>query len=199
MPDIDTTPLTRQDYEQRTGHAGMVLWLTGQPGAGKTTLARGLERSLHSRGIHTHVIDGDEIRKTLCQGLGFSAEDRAENIRRVACMAQLLCQTGQVVIVALVSPYIHMREAARTQIGDADFHEIYCECDTELCIRRDPKGMHSKAVKGEIRGFTGVTAPYEAPPHARLVLQTGRTSPAEALQQLLDYTLHRLDRPSSPS
>lgn len=170
------------------GHAGGILWLTGLSGSGKSTLALALERALFKRGWQVFVLDGDGIRKGLGAGLGFSPDDRAENIRRVAETARLFAEAGVVVIASLVSPARADRERART-IGGAAFHEVHVAADLATCEARDPKGLYRKARAGEIPAFTGVSAPYEAPESPELAVDTGTLSPTEALDRLLAYAV----------
>lgn len=170
----------------RGGHRGAVLWLTGLSGAGKSTLAIEVERRLFNKGYQVYVLDGDNIRRGLNTNLGFSPEDRAENIRRVGEVAALLVDAGCVVITAFISPYRSDRERARAAAGSA-FHEIYIHADLETCERRDSKGLYKRARAGEIPDFTGVSAPYEPPEKADLVVDTGDTTVEESVQAILDY------------
>jgi bifunctional enzyme CysN/CysC len=160
--------------------------LTGLSGAGKSTLAIEVERRLFNKGYQVYVLDGDNIRRGLNTNLGFSPEDRAENIRRVGEVAALLVDAGCVVITAFISPYRSDRERARAAAGAA-FHEIYIHADLETCERRDSKGLYKRARAGEIPDFTGVSAPYEPPEKADLVVDTGNTTVEESVQAILDY------------
>ncbi len=170
----------------RNGHRGGVLWFTGLSGAGKSTIAMALERELFRRGYHTYVLDGDNVRYGLNANLGFSPEDRAENIRRVGEVAALFADSGMIVITAFISPYRADRQRAR-DAGKDGFHEIYVAADVETCERRDPKGLYKRARSGEIPEFTGVSAPYEAPEAAELVVDTRKLSVEQSLEVLLDY------------
>ncbi len=174
------------EREKRIGHKGGVLWLTGLSGAGKSTLATKLERALFDRGYQTYVLDGDNIRHGLNANLGFSPEDRAENIRRVGEVAALFSRAGVVAITAFISPYRSDRTRARGAAGDR-FHEIHVKADLATCESRDPKGLYAKARAGEIKEFTGVSAPYEAPENADLVIDTSKLSVDESLSELVRY------------
>lgn len=180
------------------GHKGGVLWLTGLSGAGKSTLAMALERALFDRGWQTFVLDGDNVRNGLNAGLGFSPDDRAENIRRVAETAKLFADAGVVVIASLISPLRADRARARV-IGGDRFHEIHVAADLSVCEDRDPKGLYKKARAGEIAEFTGVSAPYEAPESPELLIDTGTLDRSEALAQLLDYVDETLGKSSLKS
>ncbi len=180
------------------GHKGGVLWLTGLSGAGKSTLAMALERALFDRGWQTFVLDGDNVRNGLNAGLGFSPDDRAENIRRVAETAKLFADAGVVVIASLISPLRADRARARV-IGGDRFHEIHVGADLSVCEERDPKGLYKKARAGEIAEFTGVSAPYETPESPELLIDTGVLDRSEALAQLLDYVDETLGKSSLKS
>ncbi len=178
--------VTVEERAAANGHRGGILWLTGLSGAGKSTLAMAVERALFDRGWQVFVLDGDNVRNGLNAGLGFSAEDRAENIRRVAETARLFADAGLLVVASLISPLQADRARARA-IGGDRFHEVYVAADLATCEKRDPKGLYRKARAGEIPDFTGVSAPYEAPETAELTIDTGALSPVEALGELLDY------------
>lgn len=170
----------------RNGHKGGVLWFTGLSGAGKSTLAVALEKKLFEKGYNVYVLDGDNIRHGLNANLGFSPEDRAENIRRVGEVAALFARAGMIAITSFISPYRSDRDRAREAGGD-DFHEIYVKADVETCEKRDPKGLYKKARSGEIKDFTGVSAPYEAPDMADLEVDTSARSIEECIEQLTNY------------
>lgn len=151
------------DRERLNGHRGRVLWFTGYSGAGKTTLACALETALHQRGIHTYLVDGDRIRQGLSRGLGFSAGDRSENIRRIAEVSRLMADAGLVVLTALISPFRSDRLMARQIIGAERFSEIFVDTPLHVCEARDVKGLYRKARSGSIPDMTGVSSPYEVP------------------------------------
>ena len=159
------------------------MWLTGLPSSGKSTLAGHLARELARRGRRVELLDGDEVRRKLTRPLGFSREDRDENVRRVAYVAGLLARHGVLVVVAMISPYRAVRAEARAEIGA--FLEVHVACGTDECIRRDVKGLYRRALAGEIANFTGVSDPYEPPEQPDLVVQTDRESEAESLGKLL--------------
>lgn len=175
-----------QDRWSRHGHQGGVLWLTGLPGSGKSTLAFELERSLFARGCQVYVMDGDNLRHGLNSDLGFSPEDRAENIRRVGEVAALYAGAGMITVTAFISPYRVARRAARAAAKDR-FHEIYLSASLDVCEGRDPKGHYKKARQGEIPDFTGVSAPYETPENPELIIDTGALSVEESLGRLEVY------------
>lgn len=161
------------------------IWLTGLPGAGKTTLALALRSAIQRRGLACCVLDGDEIRGGLSSDLGFSAADRHENVRRVAEMAKLLNASDVIAIVAMVSPSLLDRQRARSIVGDERFREVHVDAPVEICLSRDPKGMYRRAQSGEIQGFTGLTAPYQSPDSPHLRLRTDIFCLDECLQQAL--------------
>ncbi len=179
-------PVSDRDRWQRQGHQGGVLWLTGLPGSGKSTLAFNLERRLFDSGKQAYAIDGDNLRHGLNSDLGFSPEDRSENVRRVGEVAALYANAGTIAITAFISPYRSDRRGARKAAGRY-FHEIYLSASLEVCEERDPKGHYLKARKGEIPDFTGVSAPYEEPENPDLVIDTGAMTVEESLQVLEEY------------
>ncbi|WP_300304139.1 adenylyl-sulfate kinase [Ferrovibrio sp.] len=180
--------VTARDRVAVNGHRGGVLWLTGLSGAGKSTLAMAAQSALFARGRQVAVLDGDNLRHGLNRDLGFSDADRAENLRRIAEVAKLMAENGQIVLVSAISPLQQQRDHARTIIG-ADFHEIFVQADLATCESRDPKGLYKRARAGEIAGFTGISAPYEAPRAARLILDTNRHPLSETVETLVDYAL----------
>jgi len=186
-----TATVTRTNREARNGHRGAVVWLTGMPGSGKSTIADATERNLYALGIQTAVIDGDNVRLGLCADLGFSDADRNENVRRVAETAKLFIECGMVVIVALVSPIRETREQIKQLLNPGDFLEIYCRCPSLICQRRDPKGHYAKARRGEIKEFTGVSSNYEEPLAPSLLLNTDRQTAEESVKLLTDLILAR--------
>ena len=169
------------------GQRGAVLWLTGLSGSGKSTIAVEAEKRLAAAGHLCYRLDGDNIRCGLNSDLGFSPGERTENIRRVAHVASLLRDAGLIVLVSFITPYAHLREIAMEIIGEAYFHEVYVKADIETCISRDPKGLYKKAQEGEIKEFTGVSAPFEAPENPSLTLDTTQYGVDESCKQLLAY------------
>ena len=178
--------VSREKREQICGHKGKVLWFTGLSGSGKSTLANALDEKLNSNNYNTYILDGDNVRMGLNKDLGFSPEDRKENIRRISEVAKLFADSGKVVMTAFISPYSDDRNQARKLIGD-DFTEIFVNTSLEDCIERDPKGLYAKARRGEIEDFTGISAPYEEPNEAELVIDTGEESIDQSVARLIDY------------
>lgn len=163
--------VSQTDRQRLNGHRAAVLWFTGMSGSGKSTLAHAVEKALHERGCHTYVLDGDNIRHGLNKNLGFSPEDRKENIRRIAEVAHLFQDAGLIVLTAFISPYRADRAAARSVVG-VNFIEVYVQADLATCEQRDPKGLYKKARAGEIAEFTGVSAPYEEPETPEIIVDT---------------------------
>jgi bifunctional enzyme CysN/CysC len=186
--------ITQRERSTQTGHRGAVVWFTGLSGAGKSTIAQALERELFSRAMHTYVLDGDNIRHGLNSNLGFSPEDRVENIRRVSEVAKLMADSGVVVITAFISPYRMDRRRAREIAleGNAEFVEVFVEAPLEVCEARDPKNLYKKARAGQIREFTGIDAPYEAPEDSEIVVHTDRQTVEESVAMILEHLLPRL-------
>ncbi len=176
--------VTRSRREGINGHRSVVLWFTGLSGAGKSTLAHAVEEHLHQKGCRTFVFDGDNVRHGLCADLGFSAEDRSENIRRIGQMAKLFVDAGVIALTAFISPFRADRQRVREIVGESDFLEIYCRCSLEECERRDVKGLYAKARAGVIREFTGVSSPYEEPLAPDLVIDTERQSLEKAVERV---------------
>lgn len=183
--------IDRLAREGRNRHKGGVLWLTGLSGAGKSTLAIEVERALFNKGYHVYVLDGDNLRHGLNANLGFSHEDRTENIRRVGEVAALFADAGFVCVSAFISPYRADRQGARLAAGDS-FHEIYVKADLETCESRDPKGLYERARRGEIPDFTGISAPYEEPENPELVVNTAKEDVSESVALILDYVSEKL-------
>jgi bifunctional enzyme CysN/CysC len=171
---------------RRNGHRGGVLWFTGLSGSGKSTLAMAVEQELFRRGYNVYVLDGDNVRQGLNANLGFSPDDRAENIRRIGEVAALFADAGLITITSFISPYRADRHRARSAAKDA-FHEIYISADLGTCEKRDPKGLYRKARRGEIAEFTGISAPYEAPEAAELIVNTDRLSVEESVARIVGY------------
>ncbi len=170
---------------RQTPRPGFTVWFTGLPCSGKSTLASLLQKELHGRGLAAEILDGDEVRQRLTKGLGYSKEDREENIRRIAYVAKLLNRVGAVAIAAAISPYRQSREEARGEIGR--FVEVYVNCPLDVCVRRDCKGLYAKAMRGEVPSFTGVTAPYEEPHNPEVVVETADESPETSMRRLLTH------------
>jgi adenylylsulfate kinase len=179
--------ITREARERANGHRGATIWFTGLSGSGKSTLARALEDALFERNRRVYVLDGDNVRQGLNRDLGFSPEDRAENIRRIGEVAKLFTDAGLFVVTAFISPYRKDRDGVRASSGPGDFIEVYLDCTLEVCEARDPKGLYRKARRGEIQEFTGISAPYEPPLSPELVLQTGTSNVDECVQEVLRY------------
>jgi adenylylsulfate kinase len=195
--------VSREDRERLNGHRGCVVWFTGLSGCGKSTVSNLVDHLLHQRGVRSYVLDGDNVRHGLNAtpqllaerygdefaerfGLGFSQQDREENIRRVGAMAKMLCDTGQVTLTAFVSPYRSDRDSVRASMAPGDFLEVFVDAPLEVCESRDPKGLYKKARAGEIKGFTGIDAPYESPENAELVLDAGNQTPEALAEQVIE-------------
>tara|TARA_Y100001954_G_scaffold202071_1_gene221802 strand:- start:22 stop:591 length:570 start_codon:yes stop_codon:yes gene_type:complete len=178
--------VSRERREKVNGQKGIVLWFTGLSGSGKSTIANALDDELNKLGRKTYLLDGDNIRMGLNKDLSFSPEDRKENIRRISEVAKLFADSGTIVLTAFISPYIADRQASRELIGD-DFNEIFIDTDIEECIKRDPKGLYKKALAGEIKGFTGIDAPYERPTDPEITIK--ELSISESVEYLLKYLI----------
>jgi adenylylsulfate kinase len=196
--------VSRADRERLNGHRGCVVWFTGLSGCGKSTVANALDQQLHDRGVRSYVLDGDNIRHGLNAtppmllrrygqefaarfGLGFSQQDREENIRRVGAVAGLLCDAGIVTLTAFVSPYRADRDAVRASLAPGDFVEVFVDAPLEVCEARDPKGLYKQARAGAIKDFTGVNAPYEAPSKPELVLKSAELAPAALADEVFRF------------
>jgi adenylylsulfate kinase len=177
----------RKDREKMNGHKSAIIWFTGLSGAGKSTLAHALEDRLHKNKIRTFVLDGDNVRHGLCKDLGFSDEDRTENIRRIGEVSLLMMETGVIVLTAFISPFIKDRQIVRELAAEGEFIEVYCDASLEVCESRDVKGLYKKARTGEILEFTGISSPYEAPENPELTLATNKLSIEECTDQLVSY------------
>ena len=184
--------LSRKDKESLLNQRSVMIWFTGLSGSGKSTIAIALERELQKRGLLCQILDGDNIRSGINNNLGFTAEDRKENIRRIAEVGKLFVHTGIITIAAFISPNEELREMASDIIGKDDFMEIYVSTPLEECERRDVKGLYAKARKGEIKNFTGISAPFEAPANPTLSLDTSKLSLEESINQLLEIILPRI-------
>ena len=179
--------IDRRKLEEMRGHKGMVIWFTGLSGSGKSTLANALNEVLHLEGLSTYVLDGDNIRHGLCKDLGFSDKDREENIRRIGEVANLFLNAGIITITAFVSPFVSDRNKVRKIIGAKDFIEVYCAADIKVCEERDTKGLYKKARLGEIKDFTGISSPYEAPENPEILVDTGSLDLKESVEKVIHY------------
>jgi adenylyl-sulfate kinase len=179
--------ITAEQREERNGHGGSVIWLTGLSGAGKTTIATELERQLFQAGKHTYLLDGDILRRGLCSDLDFSAAARGENIRRAGEVAALFANAGIIVIAAFISPFRADRERVRKMVPAGRFVEVFVNAPIEVCEKRDVKGLYAKARANQIKEFTGISAPYEAPEHPEVELHTDLSTSTEAVALVLDY------------
>lgn len=184
--------MTRQDKESLLHQKGVMVWFTGLSGSGKSTIAIALERELHKRGFLCRILDGDNIRSGINNNLGFTEADRVENIRRIAEVGKLFVDTGIITLAAFISPNNEIREMAASIIGKDDFLEIYVSTPITECERRDVKGLYAKARKGEIANFTGISAPFEAPEHPALSLDTSVLTLEESVNQLLEIILPKI-------
>ena len=180
-----TDSITREARQKKNNHKSFVLWLTGLSGSGKSTLALALEKKLFNMNYNAIVLDGDNVRHGLCSDLGFTAEHRHENLRRISEVAKLFVESGTIVIAAFISPNRQDREQIRSRLPHGDFHEIYCECDLQECEKRDPKGLYARARKGEITNFTGISAPYEEPIKPDIIVNTNILTVEQEVDHIL--------------
>lgn len=183
--------VTRARREAQNGHRSAVLWFTGLSGSGKSTLAHAVEEYLHQRGCRSFVLDGDNVRHGLCGDLGFSAQARQENIRRIGEMAKLFMEAGVIVLTAFISPYRADRERVRGMVEQGDFIEIYCDAPIEVCEARDVKGIYKKARAGQIAEFTGISSPYEAPENPEIIVNTGGAELEACVHQVIGEMVRR--------
>jgi adenylylsulfate kinase len=179
----------KQARKQLKGHKSTIVWLTGLSGSGKSTLAASLDKQLLQIGVHAYCLDGDNIRHGLNRDLGFSSEDRKENIRRIGEVAKLFVDAGIVVICAFISPFREDRDWVRKLVMEEEFLEIYIKCPIEECERRDTKGFYKKAREGEIHSFTGISSPYEEPEHPEIVVESDKMSIEQSVQLVLNYLI----------
>ncbi|TSB46666.1 adenylyl-sulfate kinase [Alkalicoccobacillus porphyridii] len=179
--------VTKQLRQQQKGHKSAVIWFTGLSGAGKSTLANALEQRLTTEQKHTYLLDGDNVRLGLNKGLGFSEEDRKENIRRIGEVAKLFVDAGILVATAFISPFKEDRDSVRGILEDGEFIEVYVRCSLEKCEQRDPKGLYKKARSGEISDFTGISSPYEEPVHPELILDSDKESVEDLVDRVVNY------------
>ena len=181
------TVITKEDREKRNGHKGVVLWLTGLSGSGKSTIATIIEEKLFDLGCQVYILDGDNIRHGLNGDLGFSPEDREENIRRIGEVAHLFADAGFIAITSFISPYIKDRDRARSLNKEGEFIECFVKAPIEVCEERDPKGLYKKAREGIIKEFTGISAPYEEPKNPELVIETSKMTPERSADFVIDF------------
>ncbi|MCH8290514.1 adenylyl-sulfate kinase [Candidatus Poribacteria bacterium] len=179
--------ITSQDREELLKQKGCVIWFTGLSGSGKSTLALEVESALHQNGHLTYVLDGDNIRHGLNKNLGFSPADREENIRRIGEVAKLFADAGVITMTAFISPYRGDRDKARDLLGEGRFIEVFVDCALDVCEERDPKGLYKLARAGEIKEFTGISAPYEAPANPEVVVNTGEQTLEESTQEVIAF------------
>ncbi len=179
--------ITKKDRQRLNGHKSCILWFTGLSGSGKSTIAHRVEEILYERGIRTYVLDGDNIRLGLNKNLGFSKEDREENIRRISEVAKLFVDAGLIVLTAFISPYRKDRNLARSLVEDGEFIEIYVKCPLEVCEKRDVKGLYEKARMGIIKQFTGIDDPYEEPENPEIIIETNKNSLEECSNMVVKY------------
>jgi adenylylsulfate kinase len=179
--------VTRQDRNTVNNHKSGLIWLTGLSASGKSTIAHGVEKVLFDAGIRTYVLDGDNIRHGLNANLGFSSEDRQENLRRVAEVSKLFADAGILVFAAFISPFRRDREYIRKRFADDTFIEIYIKCCLDECERRDPKGLYKKARAGIIKNYTGISSPYEEPENPELVIETSSCMPEDAIAKVIQF------------
>ncbi|MBN6189345.1 adenylyl-sulfate kinase [Aneurinibacillus sp. BA2021] len=183
------TAVTKEARRKLHGHKSAVLWFTGLSGSGKSTLANAVETRLHEKGLRTYLLDGDNIRHGINRDLGFSEQERKENIRRIGEVAKLFVDAGSVVLTAFISPYAADRELVRSLMEDGEFIEIYIKCPLDECERRDPKGLYKKARANEIAEFTGISAPYEEPLAPDMVIETDKQTIPGAVEQIISHLI----------
>ena len=179
--------IKREHREELNEHKGKILWFTGLSGAGKSTLAHALEEQLHDYGARTYVLDGDNVRKGLCKDLGFSEEDRIENIRRIGEMSRIMMDAGLIVMTAFISPFRRDRRIVRELVEEGDFLEIFCDTPLSICESRDIKGLYKKARAGEIPEFTGISSPYEIPEQPELIVESGSSTVEDCVDEIINF------------
>ncbi len=184
--------LSREEKERQLNQKAKVIWFTGLSGSGKTTIAQHLEKKLHAEGFFTMVLDGDNVRTGINKNLGFSETDRLENIRRIAEVSKLFLNCGVITICCFVSPTVEIRELAKQIIGEADFLEVYINTPLEVCEQRDVKGLYEKARKGEIKDFTGIHQPFEAPVNPALEIQTANQNVGQSVNEIYNYLITKI-------
>lgn len=180
-------PVDKQTRSEQKHQQPRVIWFTGLSASGKSTIAGALEQILTQQGYHTYLLDGDNVRHGLCKDLGFSDEDRKENIRRVGEVAKLNADAGLISLAAFISPFRSDRRIVRNILNEGEFIEVFVDASLEVCKARDPKGLYEKAIRGEIKQFTGIDSPYEAPENPEIHIKAGEVSVAEAVNQILAY------------
>jgi adenylylsulfate kinase len=179
--------VTKGERNKLNNHNSCILWFTGLSGSGKSTIANALEKKLHEMKLQSYILDGDNVRHGLNKDLGFSSDDRKENIRRIGEVSKLFIDAGMITITAFISPFREDRELARGLVENGDFIEIYIKCSLDTCEQRDPKGLYKKARQGKIPDFTGISSPYEEPFEPELVIETDKQSVEESVNTILDY------------
>ncbi len=179
--------IKREHREELNEHKGKILWFTGLSGAGKSTLAHALEEKLHGHETRTYVLDGDNVRKGLCKDLGFSEQDRVENIRRIGEMSRIMMDAGLIVMTAFISPFRRDRRIVRDLVDEGDFIEIFCDTPLSVCESRDIKGLYKKARTGEILEFTGISSPYETPEQPELIVKSGNSTIDECVDEIINF------------
>jgi len=189
-----TYDITREQRNKQNAHPSFVLWFTGLSGSGKSTLANAVEKLLFEKGIQTYTLDGDNIRQGVNRGLGFSAEDRKENLRRIAEVAKLFVDAGQICFSAFISPMRKDREMIASIVGEKDFFEVFVDTPLEVCEARDVKGLYKKARAGEISNFTGISAPYEAPEKPALYIQTANESIEDSAEKIIVFIEEKINK-----
>ena len=189
--------VTRAMREEQNANRSLVVWFTGLSGSGKSTIAHAVEARLYAQGCRTFVLDGDNVRHGLCGDLGFSDQDRIENLRRIGEVAKLFVESGTIALTAMISPFRDDRRKVRLLLGEENFIEVYCCCPLEVCEERDVKGLYKKARAGIIKNYTGISSPYEEPLTPELVLETAKLSLEDSVEAVLDCVLPRIDYKSS--
>ena len=183
------TTITKEERQEKKGHKSSILWFTGLSGSGKSTLANAVEKELHKRNVHTYVLDGDNVRHGLNKGLGFSEEDRKENIRRIGEVGKLFVDAGVITLTAFISPFRQDRENVRALVEKGEFIEIFVDAPLATCESRDPKGLYEKARAGVIPNFTGISSPYEQPENPELIINTGELTIEQSVQKIVQYLI----------
>ncbi|MEN1970427.1 adenylyl-sulfate kinase [Lentibacillus sp. N15] len=179
--------VTKEERQKQNGHQSAIIWFTGLSGSGKSTVSAALEKQLHDLGIHSYRLDGDNVRHGLNKNLGFSPEERSENIRRIGEVAKLMVDAGLITLTAFISPYRADRDNVRALLGDREFIEVYVKCGLKVCEERDPKGLYQKARAGEIKGFTGIDSPYEAPDDPEIIINTEQHTIEQSTRMIISY------------